>query len=158
MTEKGKLNVRCQELWHFNIIILTFSTDFTSLMCSGVQTIWKKNRQFREIPVQGVARNYVLRWEAQRRCITANFLGNVFMYQYITVLNATTDQDTEPLSSYPSSAPFSNTNFRSRPTRSHLILRIPSARLTASFSTVKWTQLVRPDPRWAIFTSITTLL
>jgi hypothetical protein len=48
MTEKGKLNVRCHELRHFNIIIPTFSTDFASLMCSGVQTIRKKTQILRD--------------------------------------------------------------------------------------------------------------
>jgi len=46
-TEKGKINVRRHELRHFNTINLTFSTDFTSLMCSGVQSENKnKNDNF----------------------------------------------------------------------------------------------------------------
>jgi hypothetical protein len=43
--EKGKMNVRRHELRHFNAINLTFSKDFTSLMCSAVQTFWKKQKR-----------------------------------------------------------------------------------------------------------------
>jgi hypothetical protein len=56
--QKGKMNVRRHELRHFNTTNLTFSTDLTSLMCSGVQTI-KEKHLFREMPVEGVERSYV---------------------------------------------------------------------------------------------------
>lgn len=92
-TEQGKMNVRRHELRHFNTINLTFSTDFTSLMCSGVQTNRKKKTKTLISWDAGTGRSAQLRDEikfhAEKLSDDAsrtNLLRNVFMYSHITVL------------------------------------------------------------------------
>lgn len=146
-TETGKMNVGRHELRHFSTINLTFSTDFTSLMCSGVQTIWGEKKSLISQDAsrgRGAQLRDEFKFYAEKLSEDAsrtNHLRNVYMYSYITVLMPLQIRTLSP-----PSTPFSNTNFRSRPTRTHLILRIPNARFTANFSTHSWMHLVRSDP------------